>query len=202
VALFDTLTGFKFIGEVMERFDETGSHQFLFGFEESFGYLSGTQVRDKDAVNASLLIAEAACAAQAEDITLYERLQALYLRYGYYSERVLSKTLPGKDGLENMKAIMKRLRANPPQQAGPFRVVAVRDYLKGTRVQGGHTQRLDYSPSDVLYFELEGGHWFCVRPSGTEPKIKLYVNTRATGSMKEADALNAQLMAACEQLLA
>jgi len=78
----------------------------------------------------------------------------------------------------------------------------VRDYLKGTRVQGGHTQRLDYAPSDVLYFELEGGHWFCVRPSGTEPKIKLYVNTRATGSMKEADALNAQLMAACEQLLA
>lgn len=202
VALFDTLTGFKFIGEVMERFDETGSHQFLFGFEESFGYLSGTQVRDKDAVNASLLIAEAACAAQAEDITLYERLQALYRRYGYYSERVLSKTLPGKDGLENMKAIMKRLRANPPQQAGAFRVVAVRDYLKGTRVQGGHTQRLDYTPSDVLYFELEGGHWFCVRPSGTEPKIKLYVNTRAAGSMKEADTLNAQLMAACEQMLA
>ncbi len=201
VALYDTLTGFKFIGELIERFEQTGEHTFLFGFEESFGYLSGTQVRDKDAVNASLLIVEAACACQQEGITLYDRLQDLYKRYGYYVEQVVSKTLPGKDGLEDMRRIMKTLRETPPKAIGPFEVQAVQDYLQGTRTAGGRAEKLDYVPSDVLYYELPDGHWLCVRPSGTEPKIKLYVNTRA-GTQEEAEELNRQLLAAGEALLA
>ncbi len=193
VTLFDVLTGFKFIGEKIQQFEETQSHTFLFGFEESFGYLSGTQVRDKDGVNASLLIAEAACACMDEGITLYDRLQDIFKTYGYYSERVVSKTLPGKDGLKDMRDIMARLRENTPKAAGPLKVVAVRDYLKGTRVSESGTQPLDCPESDVLYFELEHGHWLCVRPSGTEPKIKLYLNTKSPKSMAEAEALGVVL---------
>ena len=201
VALYEVLTGFKFIGEKIQQFEETGEHTFLFGFEESFGYLSGTQVRDKDAVNASLLIAEAACVCMAEGITLYDRLQKLYEQFGHYSERVISKTLPGKDGLQDMQRIMARLREAPPAQVGPFKVLAVRDYLKGTRTAGDQVQNLGYVPSDVLYFELQDGHWFCVRPSGTEPKIKLYLNTRSDASMAVADALNEQLLQAAQGLV-
>ena len=199
--LFDVLTGFKFVGEKIQQFEETGSHQFMFGFEESFGYLSGTQVRDKDAVNASLLIAELACVCMAEGITMYDRLQQLYKRFGYYSEKVISKTLPGKDGLKDMQRIMKTLRQNPPAQCGGFKVLAVRDYLQGTRTAGAEVTKLDSVPSDVLYYELADGNWFCVRPSGTEPKIKLYLNTCSADSMEEAERLNDRLAQAAEELL-
>ncbi|NLD51304.1 MAG: phospho-sugar mutase [Clostridiales bacterium] len=199
--LFDVLTGFKFVGEKIQQFEETGSHQFMFGFEESFGYLSGTQVRDKDAVNASLLIAECACVCMAEGITMFDRLQQLYKRFGYYSEKVVSKTLPGKDGLKDMQRIMKTLRENPPAACGQFQVLAVRDYLKGTRTANGQVHKLDTVPSDVLYYELADGNWFCVRPSGTEPKIKLYVNTCSKTSMEDADRLNQELLEAAEALL-
>ncbi|MHC1787347.1 MAG: phospho-sugar mutase [Christensenellales bacterium] len=201
VRLFDVLTGFKFIGEKIAAFEASGEYSFLFGFEESFGYLSGTQVRDKDAVNASLLIAEAACVCMAEGITLYDRLQQLYDQYGCYCERVHSKTLPGKDGLRDMQALMGRLRQAPPSQAGRLPVLAVRDYLNDTRVAAGVREPLHTAPSDVLYFELADGNWFCVRPSGTEPKIKLYVNTVSRDGMAQAEALNDQLMAACLALL-
>ncbi|NLB38099.1 MAG: phospho-sugar mutase, partial [Clostridiales bacterium] len=202
VTMFDVLTGFKFIGEKIQQFEETGSHTFLFGFEESFGYLSSTQVRDKDGVNASLLIAEAACVCMAEGITLYDRLQDIFKKYGYYSETVVSKTLPGKDGLKDMRDIMARLRDNPPSKAGAFRVLAVRDYLKGTWVADGTAEALDCPASDVLYFELEHGHWLCVRPSGTEPMIKLYVNARSDASMADAEALGRALTASGEEWLA
>ena len=201
VALFDTLTGFKFIGEKIEAFEKSGSHHFLFGFEESFGYLSGTSVRDKDGVNASLLIAEAALAAMDEGLTLFERLQQLYQRYGYYSEKVFSLTLPGKTGLDDMRRIMAALREAPPRELAGLEVRAVRDYLTGVRREGAHERAMGYEPSDVLYYELPEGHWCCIRPSGTEPKIKLYVSTRADGSMAEAEKLNERLMAACQALL-
>ncbi len=200
VDLFDTLTGFKFIGEKIQQFEETGSHTFLFGFEESFGYLSSTAVRDKDAVNASMLIAEAACVCMHEDMTLYDRLQEIYQKYGFWSEQVQSVTLPGKDGLEQIKKIMENLHAAPPDAMGDFKVKAVRDYLKSTRTVNGQVEKLDYLPSDVIYFELEGGHWLCVRPSGTEPKIKLYVNTKAP-TLEEAEELNAKLKEAAQGLL-
>lgn len=195
VSLFDTLTGFKYIGEKIQQFEESGDYSFLFGFEESYGYLSGTQVRDKDGVNASLLIAEAACLCMAQGITLYDRMQALYREFGYYDDAVLSITLPGKEGLENMRALMKRLREEPPKDVAGLKVLAVLDYLKGTKVQGGQTQVLDYPASDVLYYELEGGHWCCVRPSGTEPKIKVYVNSRSDENLEAAKALSASMMA-------
>lgn len=195
VTLFDVLTGFKFIGEKIEQFEKTGAHTFLFGFEESYGYLSGTKVRDKDGVNASLLLCEAACAAMAEGVTLYDKLNALYEKHGYYTEKVISVTLPGLDGVEKMQRIMARLREKTPEQLGGLPVTAVRDYLKGVRTASGAEQKLDTPPSDVLYFELTKGNWVCVRPSGTEPKIKLYVNTRAK-TREASDALNQTLQEA------
>ena len=195
IACIDTLTGFKFIGEKIQQFEETGAHTFLFGFEESYGFLSGTQVRDKDGVNASLLLCEAACVCMQEGITLYDRLQQLYARYGAYSDRVTSRTLPGKDGVSRMRAIMRGLRENPPQAFGNIRVTAVRDYLTGVRTQEGKTGKIDLPASDVLYFELEGGSWLCVRPSGTEPKIKLYVSARAE-TLALSDAM-AEALCAC-----
>ncbi|MBP3454292.1 MAG: phospho-sugar mutase [Clostridia bacterium] len=201
VEMFETLTGFKFIGEKIQQFQDTGSHTFLFGFEESYGFLSSTFVRDKDGVNASLLIAEVACACAAQGITLYDYVQSIFAEYGYFVEKVVSVTLPGKEGLGRMKEIMAGLRANPPAELAGFKVTAVRDYLKGTRVAGGVEEPTGLPTSDVLYFELEGGNWVCVRPSGTEPKIKLYVNSNAMDK-DEANKINADLRAASEALLA
>lgn len=200
VAMFETLTGFKFIGEKIQQFQDTGSHTFLFGFEESYGFLSSTFVRDKDGVNASLLIAEAAAACKAEGITLYDRVQQIFREYGYFVEKVVSKTLPGKDGLTRMKEIMKELRANPPKELAGMRVTAVRDYLTGVRTADGQAEPTGLPTSDVLYFELERGCWVCIRPSGTEPKIKLYVNTNAK-DQDEARQLNEALRQASETLL-
>ncbi|MBQ8081225.1 MAG: phospho-sugar mutase [Clostridia bacterium] len=201
VTFFDVLTGFKFIGEKIQQFSETGEYTFLFGFEESFGYLSGTSVRDKDGVNASLLLTEAACTAMAEGTTLYDKLNRLYEKYGYYTEKVVSVTLPGKDGVQKMADIMAHLRANPPKEIAGLQVTAVLDYDKGVRVSAEGETRLDTPASNVLYFELEKGNWVCVRPSGTEPKIKLYVNTRAESAEASA-ALNEALKEASQALMA
>lgn len=201
VEMFDTLTGFKFIGELIQQFEDSGSHTFLFGFEESYGYLSSTFVRDKDGVNASLLLAEAAAACKAEGITLYDRVQDIFKRYGYYVEKVVSKTLPGKDGLEKMQKIMDRLRSNPPRELAGLPILAQRDYLSGIRTDSkGNKTQMGLPESDVLYYELSDGHWVCIRPSGTEPKIKLYVNTCAREESK-SQALNDALIHSSEALL-
>ena len=199
---FDTLTGFKWIANKIQQFQEEKSHTFLFGFEESYGFLSSTFVRDKDGVNASLLIAEAAAWAKMQGKTLYDILQEIYKTYGYYVEKVVSVTLPGKDGLAKMQEIMKNLRANPPKTLAGMKVLAVRDYLAGTRTDAeGNVTPAGLPKSDVLYFELEGDNWVCIRPSGTEPKIKLYVNTN---DKEEAasHAANDALVEACRALLA
>ena len=200
VDMFETLTGFKFIGEKIQQFQDSGSHTFQFGFEESYGFLSSTFVRDKDGVNASLLIAEVACDCMSKGITLYDRVQDIFRTYGYFVEKVVSVTLPGKDGLAQMKRIMAELRDNPPTVIGGMQVTAVRDYKKGTRVCGGVSEPTGLPASDVLYFELESGCWVCIRPSGTEPKIKLYVNTNAS-DRATAEALNATLGEASEKLM-
>ena len=178
VELFDTLTGFKFIGEKIQQFEDSGDHTFLFGFEESYGYLSGTFVRDKDGVNASLLIAEAAVYYGAKGKTLCDVMTEIFERYGYYLEHVESATLPGIDGLKVMADIMARIRRNPPSRIGGVKVIRVKDFIAGTDTDltTGSVEKMDYPTSDVLYFAMEGGHFVCVRPSGTEPKIKLYVN--------------------------
>ncbi|MDO5023107.1 MAG: phospho-sugar mutase [Eubacteriales bacterium] len=200
VSLFDTLTGFKFIGEKIQEFEDNMSHTFLFGFEESYGYLSSTAVRDKDAVNASLLAAEAACACMEKGITLYEQLINIYEEYGYWAEKTISVTLPGKDGQAKIASIMDNLRKNTPEKIGDYEVLALRDYQTGLRKEGEKQTPLGTTPSNVLYFELQGGHWVCVRPSGTEPKIKLYVNTCAK-TQDEAQALYDALLEASKQML-
>ena len=199
---FNTLTGFKWIAEKIQQFQEKGDHTFVFGFEESYGFLSSTFVRDKDGVNASLLIAEAAAWAKTQGKTLYDILQEIYKTYGYYVEKVVSVTLPGKDGVVKMKEIMKSLRENPPKELAGKKVLAVRDYLADTRTDcEGHVTPAGLPKSDVLYFELVDDAWVCIRPSGTEPKIKLYVNTNAKHPEDSAKE-NAELVEACKALMA
>ena len=202
VTLYDTLTGFKFIGEKIQQFEDSGEHTFLFGFEESYGYLSSTFVRDKDGVNASLLIAEAAAYYGTQGKTLCDVMQEIFATYGYYLEHVEATTLPGVDGVKVMKDIMTRVRDNPPKEIGGIKVAHVRDYLKrtDTEIATGKVNAMDEPESDVLFFAMEGGHFVCVRPSGTEPKIMLYVNVndRDEGAAKE---LLAHLTAQAQLLL-
>ena len=196
VAMIDVLTGFKFIAEQIQHFEETGEHTFLFGFEESYGYLSGTQVRDKDGVNASMLIAETAAWYKTKGMTMYDALQSLFKKYGYFGEKVTSFALAGKDGLAKMKELMSSLRQNPPKDFAGFKVTAVRDYQSSERVSNGEKTALTLPKSNVLYYEMEGGRWICVRPSGTEPKVKLYVNSVSDSAAQTASDLTAMSDAA------
>ena len=199
--MVDVLTGFKFIAEKIEQFEVTGSNTFVFGFEESCGYLSGTDVRDKDGVNASMLIAETAAWYKKQGMTLYDGLQSLYRKYGYYDAKVVSFALAGKDGLDKMARLMKALRTDAPAAFDGVKVTAVRDYQAGTRKTiDGLTEKLEQPVSDVLYYELENRGWICVRPSGTEPKIKLYVNA-VSSSAEETDAMLKRLGDAAVALL-
>ena len=199
--LFEVLTGFKFIAEKIQQFEDNNSHSFIFGFEESYGYLSGTEVRDKDGVNASMLIAECAAWYKKQDKTLYDALQMLFEEFGYYGEKVESFDLEGKDGLEKMQLIMKNLRGEAPKKFGMTKVLAVRDYKTGIRtLADGTEEKIDLPQSNVLYYELEDKGWVCIRPSGTEPKIKLYVN--AASSSAELTKRRLKLyMAAARKLL-
>lgn len=176
VELVEVLTGFKFIGEQIMLRDETGNQKYLFGFEESYGYLAGTDVRDKDAVVASMLIAEMAAYYKAKGITLYEALINLFEKYGYSQEGVNSFTLEGKDGVMKIKAAMATMREAKYEKFGVLNVKAIRDYENSERyiIADGTTEKINLPVSDVLYYEMEDGSWFCVRPSGTEPKIKIY----------------------------
>ncbi|MDO4549203.1 MAG: phospho-sugar mutase [Clostridia bacterium] len=201
VKLFDVLTGFKFIAEMIHRFETDHDHEFLFGFEESYGYLSGTDVRDKDGVNACMLIAETAAWYKKRGMTLYEALNDLFEKYGHYGERVKSVTLKGKDGLDKMSAIMTRLRVNPPERFGSFEVVASRDYQSGIRDEHGVKSHLGLPVSNVLYYELTNKAWICIRPSGTEPKIKLYVNA-VSKSAEQTNKYLDELMNSAEELVA
>ena len=200
-AMVETLTGFKFIAEKIEQFTETGEHTFVFGFEESCGYLSGTEVRDKDGVNASLLIAETAAWYKKQNMTLYDALEAIYKKYGYYDSKVTSFALSGMDGLQKMGALMSDLREKVPADFAGKRVLAVRDYLKGERVDTqGNVSALEQGKSNVLYYELEDGAWICVRPSGTEPKVKLYVNAMSASHEETEKQLQALSDAAVDCL--
>lgn len=176
VELVEVLTGFKFIGEQIKLRDEQGNQKYLFGFEESYGYLAGTDVRDKDAVVASMLIAEMAAYYKTKGITLYEALINLFEKYGYSLEGVNSFTLEGKDGLMKIKAAMETMRKAKYQKFGSLNVKAIRDYENSERyvISDGTKEKIDLPVSNVLYYEMEDGSWFCVRPSGTEPKIKIY----------------------------
>nr|WP_152619370.1 phospho-sugar mutase [Cohnella kolymensis] len=184
--VFNTLTGFKYIGEKMSEFQATGSHTFMFGYEESYGYLTGMYARDKDAVVAALLICEAAAYYKSQGKTLYQVLLELYEKYGTYLEKLESRTLKGKNGVEQIAAIMEDWRSNPPGEIAGKPVERMLDYAGG----------LDGLPSEnVLKFILGDGSWFCLRPSGTEPKIKVYFAVRGTG-LDEAEAALKRLISA------
>ena len=199
--MVEVLTGFKYIAEQIHIYETTGCNTFMFGFEESFGYLSGTDVRDKDGVNACMLIAEAASwYKKMYNKTLVDAIDMLYEQYGYYGDRVVSFVCPGKDGLETMQKLMTSLRENPPTEIGGAKVVALRDYQKSTRVEGDKVETLTLPKSNVLYFELENDAWVCVRPSGTEPKIKLYCNAVSDTSEKTQTLLKIYGDAAVEIL--
>ena len=199
--MIEVLTGFKYIAEQIHRFETTGCNTFMFGFEESFGYLSGTDVRDKDGVNACMLIAEAAAwYKKMYNKTLVDAIDMLYEQYGYYGDKVTSFVLPGKDGLEKIQTVMQALRANPPKSFAGTDVKALRDYQTSKRICGETVEALTLPKSNVLYFELEGGAWICVRPSGTEPKIKLYVNAVSGSSEETQRLLNAYSDAAVKLL--
>lgn len=189
IKLFETLTGFKYIGEKIKEFLETGQYTFLFGFEESNGYLAGTYARDKDAVVASMLIAEMGCMYRTKGISLYQGIQALYEKYGFFKEGVTSASFSGLEAKAKMNSIMEGLRNDPPEKLG-LKVERIRDYSTGKilNVKDGSTGETGLPESNVLFYDLEGGCSLIIRPSGTEPKIKLYVMTRGK-SEKEAQEL-------------
>lgn len=176
VKLIEVLTGFKFIGEKIKELDEFGNFKYLFGFEESYGYLAGTFVRDKDGVVTSMLIAEMAAYYKTRGMTLYEGLQEIFEKYGYALEGITSFTLAGKEGVEKIEGAMDQLRSLKPHRFGDSAVKAVRDYREKKRLDldTGEETNLDLPVSNVLYYEMKDGSWFCIRPSGTEPKIKIY----------------------------
>lgn len=177
IRLFNVLTGFKFIGEVIKKYEATGHDTYIFGFEESYGYLKGTYARDKDAVVASMLLAEMAAYYKDKNMTLRDALDALYEEYGSYGEGVANIYMEGLDGLEKMKALMDRLRNNPPKELAGHRVIERRDYLNDTvlDVDTGKITSTGLPTSNVLYYRTDAGDSIIIRPSGTEPKIKTYI---------------------------
>jgi len=184
IETIDTYTGFKFICEKVNELEKTGDKVFLFGYEESYGYLAGDFVRDKDGVIASMLVCEMAAYYKSRGMTLYDGLVELWNRFGYYHEAQKSVYLEGKEGMGKIKAIMKDFRSNPPIQIAGEKVAVVQDYkeLKAYHVEEGRVLPIPMSqPSDVLRYTLAGGSWFAVRPSGTEPKIKFYFSAVSKG---------------------
>ena len=194
VALYECLTGFKFIGQKMLDFELNGTGTYLFGFEESYGCLIGDHARDKDAVVATMALCEAAAYYKTKNMTLWDAMIALYERYGYYKDGIVSITMKGIEGLAKIQSIMTSLRENTPREIGEYRVRVVRDYKTGIvkNLVTGQEEPTGLPVSNVLYFEMQGNTWLCVRPSGTEPKIKLYYGVVGT-SLADADAKAAEL---------
>ncbi|MCL2874083.1 MAG: phospho-sugar mutase [Defluviitaleaceae bacterium] len=184
VQYIEVLTGFKYIGEKIKEFEETGSNEFIFGFEESYGCLKGTYARDKDAVSASMLLCELAAYYKSRNMTLIDGLEEIYKKYGYAKEHVVSITLAGLDGLAKIEEIMKTLRKTEKLIIGGKETVEFRDYSAGTRknMVNDKIEKMNLPKADVLYYILSDSTWICVRPSGTEPKIKVYFGVTGTDS--------------------
>ena len=196
VEIINVLTGFKYIGEKMTEFEKTGAHTYLFGFEESYGYLAGTHARDKDGVVSTMLIAEMAAYYKTKNMSLYEALQEIYKKYGYYCEKTVSFTMPGKDGMEKMAALLKTLRENPPVRVNGMDIVVYTDYQAQTvkGIDGKNDVIRDLPKSDVLKYNLsDGKSYFIIRPSGTEPKIKIYLASSA-GTFAQAEQTVADIL--------
>ena len=176
--MFNVLTGFKFIAEKIQEFEEKHNYTYMFGFEESFGYLIKPFVRDKDAIQAVLIVAEIAAYYRSRGMTLADGIDEIFKEYGYFAEKTISVTLSGKDGAEQIKAIMAKFRDNSPEQFNATDIAVFEDFALQTKTdKDGNVEKLTTPPSDVLKYTLADDSWFAVRPSGTEPKIKFYIAT-------------------------
>ena len=206
IQLVEVLTGFKFIGQKMLEFETKGTGTYLFGMEESYGCLTGTYARDKDAVVASMTLCEAAAYYKTQGKTLWDAMIDMYEKYGYYKDDVKAITLKGIEGLEKIQTILETLRADAPKEIGGYKVLKVRDYKKDTitDLADGKVTSTGLPASNVLYYELEDDAWVCVRPSGTEQKVKFYYGIKGT-SLEEADAksesLGKEVLAMIEKML-
>lgn len=193
VKLFEVLTGFKYIGEKIKQFEQNNSYEYVFGFEESYGCLVGTHARDKDGIVAVMKTCEAAAYYKSKRLSVLDQMENIYKKYGYYKEGQTALTFKGIEGAEKIKSIMEKLRSNPPMELAGLKVLAFRDYL----VNVSKDFRTDEScetglpKSNVLYFELENNSWCCVRPSGTEPKIKFYYGVCTDSCEASIERLNA-----------
>ena len=194
VKLIEVLTGFKYIGEQIKFFEQQHTYHYVFGLEESYGCLAGTYARDKDACVAVMMLCEVASWCKKHGKTLWDAMLDMYEKYGYYREGLETKTLKGIDGAAQIQSMMSEYRTNPPKELGGHRVLAVRDYKEDTRkdLVTGEVTKTGLPASNVLYYELSDNAWCCVRPSGTEPKIKYYFGVKGT-SLADADAKLAAL---------
>ncbi|MGG1396466.1 phospho-sugar mutase [Bacillus salipaludis] len=181
----DVLTGFKFIAEKINEYEKTGEHTFLFGYEESYGYLIGDFARDKDAVQAALLATEVCAYYKKQGMTLYEGLMQVFAKYGFYQEGLRSLTLKGKDGAEMIQRILASFRSEPLTNLGSVKTLTSEDYLTGVRLSKNGEETIDLPKSNVLKYTFEDGSWVCLRPSGTEPKVKFYFGVNS-GSLEES----------------
>lgn len=197
----EVLTGFKYIGEQIKWFEESGSNNYVFGLEESYGCLAGTHARDKDAVVAVMCLCEMAAWCKKQGITVWDQMINLYEKYGYFKESQYAITMKGIDGAAQIAAIMEKLRNDPPKAFGDLKVLQFRDYKTGKTLNAdGSTGETGLPESNVLYFELENDSWCCARPSGTEPKIKFYMGVKGT-SLDDAAAKNDALTEAVKAYL-
>ena len=203
IKVTECLTGFKWIGREILRMETSGKGQYLFGFEESYGCLIGTHARDKDAIVASMALCEAAAYYKLRGMTIWDAMLEMYERYGYYKDNVIAITHKGIEGLEKIKSIMDTLRKNPPMKFGKYDVLRTRDYDQDVirDVKTGETTTTGIPKSNVLYFELTEDAWLCVRPSGTEPKIKIYFGVVGS-SLEDADAKSEELAEVVQKMLA
>ncbi len=202
VKLIDVLTGFKFIGQQILEFEKTGIGTYLFGFEESYGCLIGTYARDKDAIVATMALCEAAAYYKTLGKTLWDAMIDMYEKYGYYKDDIQSITLKGIEGLEKIQNILETLRKEPPAEIGGYGVQRARDYKGGTikDLRTGETSDTGLPASNVLYYELENDAWVCVRPSGTEPKVKFYYGIKGN-SLENADEISAKMGASVLEMI-
>ncbi|MGI5983401.1 MAG: phospho-sugar mutase [Sakamotonia sp.] len=204
--LVEVLTGFKYIGQQILKEEQTGNGTYMFGMEESYGCLIGTYARDKDAISATAALCEAAAYYKEKGMTLWDAMVAMYEKYGYYKDTVKSIGLKGIEGLAKIQEIMEHFRQEPPKALGGYTVTAARDYKAGTiaDMASGAVRPTGLPSANVLYYEMNDGAWLCVRPSGTEPKIKFYYGVKGT-SMEDADArsekMGAELMELVDKML-
>lgn len=194
VKLIEVLTGFKFIGQQILGFEQSKIGQYLFGFEESYGCLIGTHARDKDAIVATMALCEAAAYYKTKGLTLWDAMIAMYEKYGYYKDDIKSITLKGIEGLEKIQSILDTLRTQTPERIGSYTVLSARDYKKDMikDMKTGETKTTGLPSSNVLYYDLTDDAWLCVRPSGTEPKVKFYYGIKGS-SLEDADNKSAKL---------